>query len=154
MDALILFSHGSLLCGAGETLKEHARAIFVRGGYSTVEVGFMNYSEPTFEEAAARCVSSGATRILVVPYFLIPGYFVKVGLPRHVEAIRLAHPGVEFLVAEELGYDPLLADALLDQAAHAFSADRWRHDYAQAGQYCERDPDCPLYATPRCPATA
>jgi sirohydrochlorin ferrochelatase len=151
MDSLILFSHGSLLCGAGETLQEHARKLRERGAYAAVEVGFMNYSEPTFEEAVERCVRSRCDRIVVVPYFLIPGKFVKIDLPRRVAAAGEAHPGVRFVVSEALGYDTLLADSLLDLAEHARGPERWRDDYDRASHFCEADPDCPLYGTPRCP---
>ena len=151
MDGLILFSHGSLLCGAGETLKQHARVLRRRGEYSAVEVGFMNYSEPTFDQAVARCVEFGSDRIIVVPYFLIPGYFVKVDLPKHVQAAADAHPGVRFVVSDALGYDPLLADAILDLASHARGRERWRDDHVRAAGFCEADPNCPLYGTPACP---
>lgn len=151
MDGLILFSHGSLLCGAGETLKQHAREIEARGGFSVVEVGFLNYSEPTLAAAVERCVEAGVERVVVVPYFLVPGYFVNTVLPRHVRQAGERHPGLRFVIAEPLGYDSLLADSLLDLADHARTADRWREDLERAGAFCEADPGCQLYATPRCP---
>lgn len=151
MDGLILFSHGSLLCGAGETLKEHASALKSRGDYCAVEVGFMNYSAPTFEEAIEKCFDAGADRIVVVPYFLIPGKFVKYDLQKRVEAAAQQHSPVPFVIAPPLGQDSLLADALLDLASTARGHERWRDDYERAAQFCEADPDCPLYGTPQCP---
>jgi sirohydrochlorin cobaltochelatase len=58
---------------------------------------------------------------------------------------------VRFIIAEPLGYDRLLADALLDLADHARTADSWREDLDRAGAFCEADPECPLYGTRRCP---
>lgn len=151
MEALILFSHGSVLCGAGETLRQHARRLRERGGYALVEVGFLNYSEPTFAEAAARCREAGAARIIVVPYFLVPGKFVKVDLPTQIAAVRERWPEMEFRIAPPIGFDARLADALLEQAAGARGSERWRDDLCRASDFCEADPQCPLYGTPRCP---
>jgi sirohydrochlorin ferrochelatase len=151
MEALILFSHGSVLCGAGETLREHAARLKTGGGYALVEVGFLNYTEPTFAEAAARCHEAGATGITVVPYFLVPGKFVKVDLPAQIAEVRQRWPEMEFRVAPPIGFDTRLADALLELAAGARTSERWRDDYQRASDFCEADPRCPLYGTPRCP---
>ena len=83
-DALILFSHGSVLCGAGQNLFELARFMQARGDAPIVEVGFLNYSEPPFADAFRRCVERGATQITVVPYFLVAGKFVKDDLPKQI----------------------------------------------------------------------
>jgi sirohydrochlorin ferrochelatase len=151
MDGLILFSHGSLLCGAGETLNEHAERLRRRTEFAAVEVGYMNYSEPSFEEAVARCAEAGVTRVVVVPYFLVPGKFVRFDLPKRIEAAQAAWPGITFTVADAIGYHEELADAILDMASHARSSDAWREDYQRASAFCEADPHCPLYGTPQCP---
>ena len=65
--AIILFSHGSLLCGAGETLRQLAERMQARGDADWVRVGYLNYSEPAFEDTFARCVQDGATRITIAP---------------------------------------------------------------------------------------
>jgi sirohydrochlorin ferrochelatase len=151
MDALILFSHGSLLCGAGEALFAHAARLRDRGQWPLVEAGYLNYSEPGFGEAVSRCVAGGATRIVVLPYFLVPGYFVQVSLPKQVEKAKKDHPEVEFVIAEALGFDERLADALIDAALHPIGTDQWRDDLTVAARSCRARPDCPLYATPSCP---
>ncbi len=116
-----------------------------------VEVGYLNYSEPPFAETVANVVAQGATRIFVTPYFLIPGKFVKVDLPRAIDAAQSAHPDVTFILAEPIGYDELLADALLKSAASALPHTEWRSDLVQAAQSCRANPECPLYGTPACP---
>jgi sirohydrochlorin cobaltochelatase len=105
LDAIILFSHGSLLCGSGQALSMHADRLRARGLAPIVEIGYLNYCEPLFAETVERCVAAGATRIVVTPYFLVPGYFVKVDLPRCVETARQAFPQVTFVVAEPIGFD-------------------------------------------------
>ena len=151
MIALILFSHGSLLCGAGEALDTHAARLRQTGQWDRVEVGYMNYSEPTFSEAVAECVREGATQIIVLPFFLVPGYFVTQSLPEHLEAAHTAFPNITFTVAEALGFDPGLADALIASAQAPLGAEEWRDDMTAAARGCRARSDCPLYGTPNCP---
>ncbi len=144
-EAVILFSHGSLLCGAGEQLKAHAVRLAQTGKYLSVEIGYLNYSEPSFSQAVEKCVQAGATLITVSPYFLVPGYFVKVGLPRVLNPEKARFPEVEFRVAPVLGDHPLLADAVLRCGDRAASSESWRSILHSAPQFCESDSDCPLY---------
>ncbi len=151
MDALILFSHGSLLCGAGEALEAHANRLRARGDYALVEIGYLNYSEPSFAEAVDRAVARGATRAVVAPYFLIPGYFVSTSLPKEIEKARQSHPKLAFTVGAALGHDDALADALLEAAQTARPASEWRDPLIRAAASCRPSPGCPLYGTPACP---
>jgi sirohydrochlorin ferrochelatase len=151
MDAIVLFSHGSVLCGSGEALLAHAAGLRERGLAPIVEIGYLNYSEPPFSEAVERCVTAGATRILVTPYFLAPGYFVKVDLPKAVESARQEHPSMTFTVAEPIGFDERLADALIASAERATVPERWREDLKNAPRYCRANPQCTLFGTPVCP---
>lgn len=151
MNALILFSHGSLLCGAGEALETHAARLRQTGTWDRVAVGYMNYSEPTFAVAVASCRAEGVTHITVAPFFLIPGFFVSQTLPERLAAAREAFPDVTFTVAEALGYDAGLADALIDSAQSPLGPDEWRDDLTAAARGCRARADCPLYATPNCP---
>ncbi len=151
MDALILFSHGSLLCGAGEALEAHAERLRQTGDWPIVAVGYMNYSEPTFAEAVASCTASGATRIVVLPFFLVPGYFVSKTLPDQLGAVQANYPQLEFVVADAIGYDAGLADVLIASALNPLGPDQWRDDLQAAARGCRARPDCPLYATPNCP---
>lgn len=151
MDALILFSHGSLLCGAGEALDAHAARLQKQGIAPLVTVGYLNYSEPTFQQAVAHCAAAGALSVTVLPFFLVPGYFVGTALPQQIETARAAFPRLRFTVAAPIGYDERLADALLASASEAAGPDHWRDDLTAAARGCRARPDCPLYATPNCP---
>jgi sirohydrochlorin cobaltochelatase len=151
MHALILFSHGSLLCGAGEALEAHAERLRASGEWDLVAVGYLNYSDPPFADAAAEVIARGATRVTVAPYFLVPGYFVTKSLPEALAPVRAAHPGVEFVVGEALGEDEALADALWEAALAARTEDHWRDPLTRAARSCRPSPVCPLYGTPACP---
>ena len=117
-----------------------------------VRVGFLNFSDPRFGEAFDECVSLGATRILVVPYFLVAGYFVKVELPKVLSPARERHPQIEVLVAEAMRDHRVLEDALIACAQRAQPPAQWRRLLDSAPQWCRAEAACPLFSTPRCPA--
>lgn len=152
MQAIILFSHGSTLCGAGENLKQLAERMKARGDAPIVEPGYLNYSEPPFETAFESCVRQGATEITIAPYFLAAGYFVNVSLPPKIAAMRERFPEVRVRIAEALRQHELLAEALLACAERAQPPAHWRDLLRIAPQFCRDNPQCPLHDTDKCPA--
>lgn len=152
--ALILFSHGSLLCGAGRTLADHAELLRATGEWLLVEPGYINYTAPCFEEAVRRCATAGAKEIVVVPYLLLSGRFVTEELPQRLEGARGAYPGVRFALAEPIGYDPEMADSVIEMAASARPPLLCREDLASAPAFCEARQTCPLHGSKMCPAVS
>jgi sirohydrochlorin cobaltochelatase len=144
LDAILLFSHGSVMCGAERNLLELAARMRERGDAAIVEVGFLNYTDPTFTDAVASCVRQGAKRIVIAPYFLVDGKFVVKDLPGEIEAARSAHPQIEFVVAAVIGFHEVLADAVLEAASGAPPS------VAEAAELCREHPKCPLYGAPPC----
>lgn len=153
MQAILLFSHGSTLCGAGENLSRLAALMEARGDAAIVEVGYLNYSIPPFEDAFARCVERGATQITIAPYFLVAGYFVQVSLPPKIAAMQEQFPAIEVRVAQALTTHPALADAVLASAERAQKPEKWRDLLKIAPQFCRNNPQCPLFGSPKCPAS-
>jgi sirohydrochlorin cobaltochelatase len=151
VDAILLFSHGSVLCGAERNLLELAERMRGRDN-AIVEVGFLNYTEPTFAHAVARCVELGATRIVIAPYFLIAGKFVVKDLPVQIDAARAEHPAIEFVVADAIGFHEAMADAILDSVATARDPRAWANAYDGAAEWCRENPKCPMYGTVPCRA--
>jgi sirohydrochlorin cobaltochelatase len=117
--AVLLIGHGSLRAGAGEAMLRLAENAQAAGVAPIVTAGFLNYSRPTFAEALARCVDSGAGEVIVQPYFLVPGKFVREDLARQVEAGQATHPALAIRLAQPLGDHPALARLLLKRAQEA-----------------------------------
>ena len=153
VDAILLFSHGSVLCGAEQSLLSLARMMESRGDAPVVEAGFLNYASPDFESAVSTCVNRGATRITIAPYFLVAGKFVRQDLPPRITRAKEQHPEVEFRTADAMRDHAALADAILGAASAASEPSRHRDTLEQAERFCRRSPDCPNYGTPACPAT-
>jgi sirohydrochlorin ferrochelatase len=154
LDAIVLFSHGSVLCGSERNLFELAEALRRRGDAPIVEVGFLNYSEPLFAAAVKTCVDRGATRVVIAPYFLVSGKFVVKDLPGAIEQVRATHPDVEFATADVIGFHPALADAILASAAAARPPEEWHEALHQTTGSCRENPSCPLYGTQFCRVSA
>jgi sirohydrochlorin cobaltochelatase len=117
MRAVLLIGHGSLRPGSGAAmirLAARAREVSVA---PIVEAGFLNYSRPRFAQALARCIAQGATEVVVQPYFLIPGKFVQVDLPRALKAFQAAHPAVILRLAAPFGDHQAMAELVLKRAA-------------------------------------
>jgi sirohydrochlorin ferrochelatase len=150
LEAIVLFSHGSVLCGSERNLLELAERMRQRGDASIVEAGFLNYSEPRFAEAVARCVADGATRILIAPYFLIPGKFVVDDLPAAIAEVAALYPNLEFVTADVIGFHPLIEEAIHASAAGAKSPTVWLEALHESKQWCRENPRCPLYASAYC----
>ncbi|HEV2472146.1 MAG TPA: sirohydrochlorin chelatase [Chthonomonadales bacterium] len=151
MDAVVLFSHGSVLCGAGQTLEAHCAGLRSLAGTSIVEYGYLNYSRPSFFEAVGACVNRGARRILVAPYFLSTGKFISEDVPAAMMAAQQRFPAISLECAPPLGYDVRLADAIEHSAAIASPPSRWHQEVDCAAAHCLEVPTCPLFGTGSCP---
>lgn len=113
-------------------------------------MGFLNHSQPRFAEAVAAVVHQGVERIVVVPYFLVAGKFVREDLRREIESVRSRFPHVEFCIAGPIGYHSALAEAVLELADAALPPQHWHDELARAASHCEARPECPLYGRSPC----
>jgi len=148
-QSIILFSHGSVLCGAGESLLAMARQL-EELAQCPVGVGYLNYSEPLFDDAVAMAVADGADEIIVLPYFLVAGYFVQQQLPPLIDAMQQRYPQVRFRVGEPLRAHALMPDIVLACAARTKTMKEWRALWQVAPEYCRDDGACPLYHSSLC----
>lgn len=120
--AVIILGHGSRHGGAGDPMAALADAVRPAGGRFLVAHAFLQYAPPTLAEAAASCVAQGAERIVVVPYFVLPGAHVARDIPEEVEALKKSYPGVRFAVTAHVGAHPLMAK-IVEELVNAASAE-------------------------------
>jgi sirohydrochlorin cobaltochelatase len=120
---LLLFSHGSLAAESDATLLKHAERIRERGIFAAVEIGFLNYAKPEFDDAVVSLSTAGVKRIVVAPYFLTPGYFVRTALPMTLHSAKDAYPHIEFIAAKCIDYDDRLPETLLSIAQASSTPD-------------------------------
>lgn len=122
VTALLLIAHGSREPEANADLAHVADTMRRRGHHSVVETAFLELAKPTIDQAADRCIRQGATRVLLVPYFLTAGVHVRRDLAESRRHLASRHPGIAFLLAEPLGPHPLLIQVIEERAHQAEQA--------------------------------
>ncbi|PRQ57709.1 putative sirohydrochlorin ferrochelatase [Rosa chinensis] len=100
-DSVVIVDHGSR--------HEFVDMFRERTGYAIVEPAHMELAEPSIQDAFNSCVEQGANRVIVIPFFLLPG--------RHWKQ----HPGLSYMVTAPLGLHPLLVDVMNDRINHCLS---------------------------------
>jgi sirohydrochlorin ferrochelatase len=116
--ALLLIAHGSRHAEANADL-HHAAAELRGRGHAVVVPSFLELAEPGIEAGGRECVALGASRVVLVPYFLSAGVHVRHDLAEARDNLAREFPGVEFLLAEPLGRHPLLIDVVAQRAEEA-----------------------------------
>jgi sirohydrochlorin ferrochelatase len=106
---IVVVDHGSRRLEPNRLFEEFVRA-WPRGGDRIVEPAHMELAEPSVATAFDRCVTAGATIVVIAPYFLGPGAHWDRDIPALAAGAAEHHPGIRYLVAAPLGPHPLLAD--------------------------------------------
>jgi len=144
MEALVLVGHGSRLPHSKNVVVEVAEKIKARNIYDIVEVGMMEFNEPTIPQAIQKVIDAGATKIIVTPVFLAPGNHTERDIPKilgiyegdgdchhhhhhdhdcgghhhhhHHDTEELEIPeGVEIIYRKPMGADDRIVDIVLDR---------------------------------------
>jgi sirohydrochlorin ferrochelatase len=130
--AIVIVDHGSRREESNKMLEEVARlfADRFRQTYDIVEAAHMELAEPSIATAYAASVRRGATRVVILPFFLGPGKHWTSDIPGLTAAAAKDHPGTSYHVAMPLGIDELILELLKKRADfcgnHGFSCDSCR----------------------------
>ncbi len=108
--AVILLGHGSRVPGAGQDMQEVAAGLGKKYGCGIVEVCFLSRLGPHLPETIAKCVDRGATKVVVIPYFLHEGLHIRVDIPETMLEESRKFPHVELILGKHLGFDESLAN--------------------------------------------
>jgi sirohydrochlorin ferrochelatase len=118
---VILVDHGSRREESNALLVDVVRHFQEATGLAIVEPAHMELAEPSIDTAFSRCVSRGATTVVVFPYFLLPGRHWHEDIPRLAAAAARQHPGVQFLVTAPFGLHPLMDDVVRQRIEHCLA---------------------------------
>ncbi|MFL5578651.1 MAG: CbiX/SirB N-terminal domain-containing protein [Gemmatimonadaceae bacterium] len=117
MKAILIIDHGSVRAEANNMLECVANLVqAMAGGDVIVRFAHMELAEPLIPEGFARCVSAGATEVVVFPYMLSPGKHSTRDIPRMVAEAAAAFPHVAYTVSSAFGVHDKLAEVILDRA--------------------------------------
>jgi len=121
--ALLLIAHGSRQPEANADLFALAEQIRAIGKFAIVEASFLELAEPAIDVAGRKCVSLGARRVILAPYFLSSGIHVRRDLQRYRDELAAEFADVTFVLAEPLGRHPALSEIVIQRAMEAEAAD-------------------------------
>lgn len=100
---IIVVDHGSRRTESNDMLLQVVETYRHQTRWQIVEPAHMELAEPCIDTAFGKCVQRGARRVVVMPYFLLPGKHWHEDIPALTAAAAAKHPSVTFLVTAPLG---------------------------------------------------
>ena len=134
MQALVLIAHGSRRQASNQEVMNLALRLQQSASdrYQLIKAGFLEIAEPSIPEAIETCIESGATSIVVVPYFLAAGRHVAEDIPHIVKPVAEQHPEITIRISEHIGMSDSMTRLILDSAG-SDSAPVFDSNLEQAG---------------------
>ena len=123
--AVLIVAHGSRRAQAVDVLEAMAVQVRQRLGATRVGVAYLENGEPDVASAIEDCFSAGVRRLVVIPFFLLPGVHVTVDLPGEIAAARQAFPALQILQADFLGAHPALGGVLCELFLDCVKTAHW-----------------------------
>ena len=90
-ETLLLVGHGSKLPYSKELLVEIAKKVEAQGKFENIEIGLMEFNEPSIPTALKKIIASGSKKIIVVPVFLAPGTHTTKDIPTILGLLKDDH---------------------------------------------------------------
>ncbi|MDZ7679221.1 MAG: CbiX/SirB N-terminal domain-containing protein [Acidimicrobiales bacterium] len=116
----LVIAHGSRNPALVEAHGQICAAIADRvGEEAAIRPAYLEITEPSIPDAIDEAVASGATTVVLVPYFLHVGNHTLRDLPQILDDAGDRHHGVEIVLADHLGIDDRLVDLAIDRARGA-----------------------------------
>ena len=119
MNAVVVFAHGSTIESANQAVRAVTAQLAGRIAAPLTETAFLDCTGPTLPEAVEAMIERGATRVIVVPYFLTLGIHLQRDLPALVREAEARHPGVSVEVTPPLDGHAALLEIMMERAAAA-----------------------------------
>ena len=103
--SLVIVAHGSRRTAANVEIAQLVEQIAhqAREQYAKVTYGFLEMAEPSIPDAIQSCITAGATKVLVAPYFLAAGRHVTDDIPYQVQLKQVEYPEIDIQVKPYLG---------------------------------------------------
>lgn len=110
--ALILFAHGARDPEWANPMRRVQAAIRKQQPATVVELAFLEFMAPTLPDCIAGLIAQGFGKIVVMPMFIARGGHLKRDVPELLAALRVAHPGVDFVLGDAIGEHELVVAAM------------------------------------------
>lgn len=115
MLGLLLIDHGSRRAESNAQLEDMAARVRHLRPDAVVGAAHMEIATPDLATVFAALVAQGATRIVILPYFLSDGRHLTQDIPALANAAAAKHPGIAWSLGGALGPHDALASLLLER---------------------------------------
>lgn len=116
-QGLLLFAHGARDPRWALPFEDIARRVTAREPTLNVRLAFLEFMTPSLVEAGHALVADGCERVDVVPLFLGAGGHVRKDHPLLLDALRAAHPQVQWQLQRAIGEVDSVVEAMALAAA-------------------------------------
>ncbi|MBA3589444.1 CbiX/SirB N-terminal domain-containing protein [Methylibium sp.] len=113
---VLLFAHGARDALWARPFEAVAQALREREPEMPVALGFLEFMTPDLRGAGDALAALGCRKVSVVPLFLGAGGHVRKDLPLLLDALRAAHPHIEWQLAPAVGEDAAVVAAMAEVA--------------------------------------
>ncbi|MDO9073319.1 MAG: CbiX/SirB N-terminal domain-containing protein [Rubrivivax sp.] len=121
---LILFAHGARDPRWAAPFEAVAAQVRERAPGAPVRLAFLEFMSPSLPEAGAELAAAGCDAVAVLPMFLGAGGHVRKDLPLLLDALRAAHPGIDFSLHTAVGEQDIVMLAMADVALRTLASSK------------------------------
>jgi len=147
---IVIVDHGSRRAKSNEMLEVFVERFTRETDYQIVEPAHMELAEPSIAAAFDKCVARGAQRVMICPYFLLPGKHWDQDIPELAREAASKHPGVPFVVTAPIGLHPMMKQVIESRLDHCVSHIAGQADECES---CKGTGRCQLQEAPAARAT-
>ena len=123
MTHLLLVAHGSRRAASNDEVRRlTARLAATDHPFAEIDCAFLELAEPSIPDGLRHRIAAGATKIVVLPYFLSAGRHVSDDIPAAIAEVQAEAPHIAMQIAPYLGEADAIAALLLQQALRGLSA--------------------------------
>jgi sirohydrochlorin ferrochelatase len=111
---LILIAHGSRnLASNQQTIDLTASlASLVKDKYTQLNHAFLEFADPSIENAVKTQIQAGMTHIVLFPYFLSNGNHVSQDIPLMIGRFQHQYPLIRFTILPAFGLSPDIVELI------------------------------------------
>ncbi len=124
MKALIIVAHGSKRVESNNEIKELIQKIKTLAktkqnfNFDYINYAFLELAEPNIPDAIITQIKNGATKIIVLPYFLSKGRHVTIDIPNEVAIAKKQYPKIAITITNYLGASDEICNLIMDETCN------------------------------------
>jgi|YNPNPStandDraft_1061719.scaffolds.fasta_scaffold00799_11 Uncharacterized conserved protein len=104
MEKIIIVGHGSLKKSANNLeFISNQVANALKKSKSDVKFAYLQFGKPDLDEVINQCITEGATKIIIHPFFISEGSHVTHGIPSIIENFKKKYPALKIIYTKPLG---------------------------------------------------